>query len=159
LITIATSYPKICVTILLKRRQPWAVRIPPNPQIRFRYFSKNIETGRPIRFGWWCFKAMLDLEPDCILGFLNRFGLVAVAAKYWFALLKQRRVCALISQESLLSAYLTQHESWIFKYLARLVYRLASKVIVLTYATKEDLKKNFNVPTRKIIYLPGWLPQ
>ncbi|HLD82013.1 MAG TPA: glycosyltransferase [Patescibacteria group bacterium] len=156
---LKSKYPRVRLSLLLKRQYPIGMKLPNSDNLNIRYFSQDIKAGRQATFAWWCLKNIVlhQPPPTIILGFLNRFAAVAVISATLLRL-RGRQTKAIISQESQLSAYLNHHEARIWKAFVPMIYNRANKILTLSNATKADLLR-FGIRPEKVFVVNGWIPQ
>ena len=147
-------HPSTRVSVFLKRRD--GIMNHAAGRTRFYYFSENTYSGTKIKFMSWLMYNLFIMKPDYVLGFLNRFTLVAVLYKLSAALLGRKAVIV-IDQAVILTDYLHQYESWYWKPMMRVCLALVDRIIVNSRAIEKDLNHNFSIPSAKIRLIRSWV--
>ncbi|MBI4847210.1 MAG: glycosyltransferase [Nitrospirae bacterium] len=94
-------------------------------------------------------------KPDLVCSFLNRTNLFVVFARLLSSTFRNK-VKLIISERTTPSVELEGSSFWLVRFLIKLLYRKADRIIAVSEGVRLDLIENFNLPEEKIkvIYNP-----
>lgn len=158
-IEIGQNYPDWEVFLLIKRRSPShhikEIKKKTKTNIHYFFFTGSYERSKSIYALLWIVKNYLRIKPDAALTFLDHLSIIVVALKHLFFWQKTRLV---LNEGIFTSDYLKiyRRKVWLWRFLVKLTYPRADRIIVPTIAVKNDLSKNFGVPKAKIKVVNNW---
>ncbi len=113
---------------------------------RPQYFNGKIHIPFTLYMLWKAY----HLKPVTLLTFLDYtsfLSIIVVKILFW------RNIRIVLNEDILTSPYV---KSTLKRYLIKLFYPIADKIISPTLASKNDLVNNFSIPENKITVVPNW---
>jgi glycosyltransferase involved in cell wall biosynthesis len=159
LIDIGNNNPEWEVYLLIKRRLPSyhieEIRNKTDTNIHYFFFTGSYGRSKSIYALIWIVKSYLQIKPHVVLTFLDHLSIIMVTLKHLVFWQKTKLV---LNEGILTSDYLKIYRKkvWLWKFLVKLMYPLADRIIVPTKAIKKDLSENFGVPKSKITIVNNW---
>ncbi len=152
---IAKDYPHWEVHLLIKTKTPnyFTTEITDHPRVKIYYFSLYKKRFSSLPFLFWTTKHFLMIKPEVCLTFLDYLSIIMIAIRQLFFWKKTKLV---LNEGILTSRYLQIHRNFFWKFLVKLTYKYADKIIVPTKSCQKDLISNFNVSPKKIVVVPNW---
>ena len=155
------NHPHWQIILLVKNRQPQCFNhlLESLSNVTIHYFSSvdSITHDRIIRRSPlpWILTHIYLYNPTVCLSFLSHFSLLLVLYRlfvFW------RKPIIVLNEVSQTTNYLHFHSSHpnMEKWLIRLFYRFADKIITPSKAGAKDLQQNYWVPPKKLTVIPNW---
>lgn len=153
ILDISKNRPDWKIYLLVKDKKPdyFSESIKECENVIIKYYDKSFFNGLT-----WTVKEYLTIKPDVFLTFLVRFSVMMVWLKKIFFWQKTKII---LNEGILTSRYLETNQKnriGLWRFLVRISYGLADKVIVPAMACKLDLILNLKVPDKKIIVVKNW---
>ncbi len=150
-----SSRKRYRLTLILKIKTGQLLKfLPKNIEVRSFSHSKS-NRGKNILFPLWLAKQFRQLKPNLIITFGNFSSITSILGKK-LSLIKTNLV---ISEDSSINQQIEMESfSPLRKILIKLTYPLAQKIIVLSPAGQQKLKKLIPSIKKKIVIKKNWLP-
>ena len=154
---ISGNYQEWEVYILVKYKNPrcFNEQIENLPRVFVRYFPERHFFYNKLASFPWILREYFIIRPNVCLTFLSHFSILMIFTRF----LVFWRKCRLVLNEGVYtSKFLPIHSQRpkLEKKLIRRLYRFADNIIVPTQAIKQDLVKNFSVPSGLIKLITNW---
>jgi len=158
-IDIGKNYPNVHVYLAVKRksesRHIEEINKAASININYFNFTGSFEKSKSICALIWIIKSYLKIKPNITLTFLDHLSIIMVFLKkiiFW------HKTKLVLNEGILTSDYLKiyRRKVWLWKFLVKLSYKHADKIIVPARAVKKDLVNNFSVPKEKFVVINNW---
>lgn len=158
-VDIGKNYPNIKVYLVIKRKTKSyhleEIKKKTSSNINYFNFTGSYKKSKSIYALIWIIKSYLKIKPDITLTFLDHFSIIMVFIRktiFW------HQTKLVLNEGILTSDYLNIYRKkiWLWKFLIKLSYKHADKIIVPTNAVKRDLVNNFSVPKEKLVTVSNW---
>jgi glycosyltransferase involved in cell wall biosynthesis len=158
-IDIGKNYPDVHVYLAVKRKTKsyhlQEIKKAASANINYFNFTGSFEKSKSIYALVWIIRSYLKIKPDITLTFLDHLSIIMVFIKkiiFW------HKTKLVLNEGILTSDYLNiyRRKVWLWKFLVKLSYKHADKIIVPSRAVKKDLVNNFSVPKEKLVVINNW---
>jgi glycosyltransferase involved in cell wall biosynthesis len=156
-IDISTNHKDWEIIFLVKNRYPdsFKEQIINLPRVKVIYSPKaDVKNNKSMAL-LWILKQYWLINPNVCLTFMSHFSMLMIFVKHLFF---WRRTRLVLNEGVFTSKYLPIHSKHprVDKFLVKLTYKYADRIIVPTKIIKNELHSAYLVPRKKIIVIPNW---